>query len=128
MDQTRYATVEVASVVKQKLTLGSQQRVLEGQTFTLELEVPISYEDDVVDSKFALIAERVKGGDPAFVHANNASVYTTWAQVEPNGDAFRISIEVPAEGTDAQPATVYVASDMERIVHEFLARQDRATR
>lgn len=124
MDQTSFTTVDFADTIKEQLTLDPRRQVTEGNTFRLKLEVPISYEDTVEDGEFTLIVERVKA-DPAFVHANGEPVYTTWARVEPSGDAFRVTIAVPEDGQFQLRAVVYVSSDMERVVHEFLARQDR---
>ena len=124
VDQTSFQTVEFADAIKEKLTLDTQRRVIEGDTFLLELLIPIAYEDSVEDGKFSLIVERVTG-EPAFTHANGDLIYQTWARVEPEGEAFQITVAVPEEGQELLKAVAYVANEMEQIVHEYLTRQDR---
>lgn len=122
VDQTRFMTDEVALVVEGQLTLASDARVVEGNSFQLKLVVPISYGDTVEEGSLTLIVERIKG--TAFVHANDDRIYSTWARVVPDGEAFRITVEVPEEGTNVLGATVYVAEDMERVILEHIAQQD----
>ncbi len=118
-------TDEVALVVEGQLTLANDERVTEGNTFPLKLVVPISYGDTVEDGAITLLVERIKG--TAFVHANKDRVYSTWARIVREGEAFRITVEVPEEGTHASGATVYVAEDMERVILEHIEQQDRTS-
>lgn len=124
VDQTRFMTDAYADEVERQLKLDSAERGIEGHSFGLELITQVSSQDDVHDAKFTLLIDRVEG-ETAFEHANGDAVYGTWARIVPGGDVFRITIVIPVDDSDIQKATVHVAPEMERVVNEFIASQDR---
>lgn len=126
VDQTTFMSDAFSDEVEGQLTLDSAHRAIEGHSFVLVLVTRISFNDEVTDGKIKFLVDRVKGGT-AFVHANGDSVYDTWARIMPDGDAFRITIAIPKEDNDVQKATIHVAPEMERAVHDFIARQDRVS-
>lgn len=124
MSQTRFASVPIADEVFRQLYLKQELRAEEGNTFKLELNAEIPYEDTVETGTITLYVDRATAL-PAYTHPNGDPVITTWARVQPNGEPFSIDVTLPAGETHQQGATIVVSDDMDRIIHEFLEREDR---
>lgn len=124
MDQTRFMTVDTGDEVIRQLDMDGRLSAEEGDTFALRLNVAISYEDEVVEQSFTLIASRIKHRMPAYEHPNGDDVYETTAQIESVGESFAVSVTLPLGRTSFEGACVTVSTEMERIILEYIARRD----
>lgn len=126
MDQTRFTTVAIADEVIRQYYLKDELQAKEGNTFKLELRVAIPFNDEVAEGSVTLIVGRRNTARPVFTHANQDEVLQAFARIEPDGEAFRIDLTLPYGTSSIEGASVTVSPEMERIIFEYIARQDTA--
>jgi hypothetical protein len=124
VDQTRFTTVQSGDEVIRQLYLKDELRKTEGNTFILGLSVSIPFSDEVLDGTIHLYVERIRGPE-VYQHPNGDHVFETLARVEPNGEPFEISLTPPLGTSHYEGALATVSEEMQRIIMEYLDRDDR---
>lgn len=125
MDQTRFTTVASGDVIIKQLYASGDPTNPEENPFSMELTVAMRYTDSVEDGKIALLIDGITSEQLAYVHPNGDHVFATWARIEPEGEPFQISITPPIGVSHIEGAAVVVSTEMERIIIEYLERQDK---
>ena len=126
MDQTRFTTVASGDdIIKQLYASGDPKAPVENP-FPMALTVAMRYNDAVEDGEITLLTDGISER-PAYVHPNGDHVFATWARIEQDGEPFQISITPPIGVSHIEGAAVVVSTEMERIILEYLERQDKVS-
>lgn len=126
LDQTRFITVATADELIRQYYLKDELQAIEGTTFELKLKLDDSSSDKITGGSMTLIADRRNTTHPAFTHANQDDVLQTFARVETGGEPFQIDLTLPYGTSSNEGAQVTVSPEMDRIIFEYIARQDAA--
>lgn len=125
MDQTRFTTVASGdTIIRQLRASGDPTNPMENP-FSLELIVKIRYTDSVEDGKMTLLVDGI--AEPVFEHPNGDRIFKTRARIEPEGESFPITITPLIGVSHIDGACVVVSIEMERIILEYLERQDKVS-
>ncbi len=125
MDQTRFTTVASGdAIIRQLYASGDPTNPMENP-FPLELIVQMRYTDSVEDGKMTLLVDGIT--EPVFEHPNGDRIFKTRARIEPEGESFQVTITPLIGVSHIQGACVVVSTEMERIILEYLERQDKVS-
>ena len=115
-DSYRFKTVESSIWVLGELYKDSP----EDSSFACAIAVAAAGLDEVRDVELTLYVERIGLRPHSFQMANGDRVYSTRAQLKPDGSWFPVDVVIRARQAEVAPATISVSDEVERALLELL--------